>query len=108
MLVQVVHLFLTGELLVTGQCDDLHTGSHHEEGHIETDLVVTGTCGAMGDGIGTDLLGIAGDGDGLEDTLTGYRDRVAVVAQYVTEDHILQRFLVILVSHIEGDIRLGA
>ena len=44
MVVQIVHLFLTGELLIAGQGDDLHTGGHHQESHVETDLVVAGTC----------------------------------------------------------------
>ena len=60
----------------------------------------------MGDGIGADLFGIAGDGNSLEDTLAGYRNGVAVVTQHITEDHILQRFLVILVGDIEGYIGL--
>ena len=41
--VQVVHLFLTSQIAVARQGDNLHTGSHHQEGHIETDLVVTST-----------------------------------------------------------------
>ena len=42
--VQIVHLFLSREFLVAGEGDNLHTGSHHEEGHVEADLVVAGTC----------------------------------------------------------------
>ena len=43
-LIQIIYLFLAGQLLVTRQGDDLHTRSHHEECHIETDLIVAGTC----------------------------------------------------------------
>ena len=43
-LVQIVHLFLTCQFLVTCQCDDFYPRSHDEERHVETDLVVTGTC----------------------------------------------------------------
>ena len=62
----------------------------------------------MGDGIGTDFLGVAGDGNGLEDTLAGYGDGVTVITKHITEDHVFQRFLVILVGDIEGDISLSA
>ena len=60
----------------------------------------------MSDGIGTYLLGIACDGDGLEDALRAHRDGVTVVAQHITEDHILQRLLIILLCHVKGDISL--
>ena len=89
-LVQVVNLLLTRKRLVTGQCDDLYTRSHNQEGHVETDLVVAGTCTSVSDGISTNLLGVTSDGDSLEDTLRRYRDRVAVVAEHITENHVFQ------------------
>ena len=61
----------------------------------------------MGDGIGTDLLGIACNGDGLEDTLRRNRNRIAVVAHYVAVNHILQRLLVVLLRNVERYILLG-
>ena len=60
--VQIVNLFLAREFLVACQGDDFYAGSHHQESHIEADLVVAGTCRAVGDGVSPDLLGIAGDG----------------------------------------------
>ena len=42
--VQIIHLFLTRQFLVACESNDLHTGCHHKEGHVETDLVVAGTC----------------------------------------------------------------
>ena len=69
-LVQVVHLFLTTQVLVACQSDDFHTGSHHEECHIETNLVVTGTRTSVCNSAGTNLIGIASNGDSLEDTFT--------------------------------------
>ena len=69
-LVQVVHLFLTTQVLVACQGDDFHTGSHHEECHIETNLVVTGTRTSVCNSAGTNLIGIASNGDSLEDTFT--------------------------------------
>ena len=89
-LVQVVNLLLTRKRLVTGQCDDLYTRSHNQEGHVETDLVVAGTCTSVSDSISTNLLGVTSDGDSLEDTLRRYRDRVAVVAEHITENHVFQ------------------
>ena len=68
-LVEEIHLFLACQLLVTRQGDDFYAGSHHEERHVEANLVVAGACRAVGDGIGANLLGIAGDGNGLEDAL---------------------------------------
>ena len=41
-LVQIVHLFLTRQLLIACQCDDLHSRRHHEERHVEANLVVAG------------------------------------------------------------------
>ena len=38
----------------------------------------------------TNLLGVACDGDSLEDALGRYRDRVAVVAEHIAEDHVFQ------------------
>ena len=90
MLVQVVNLLLTRKRLVTSQCDDLYTRSHNQEGHVETNLVVAGTCTSVSDGVSTNLLGVTSDGDSLEDTLRRYRDRVAVVAEHITENHVFQ------------------
>ena len=90
MLVQIVNLFLSAQRMVTGQSDNLHTGSHHQEGHIETNLVVAGTRTSMCNGISTDLLGIAGDGDGLEDALRTDGNGITVVAQHITENHVFQ------------------
>ena len=90
MLVQVVNLLLTRKRLVTCQCDDLYTWSHNQEGHVETNLVVAGTCTSVSDGVSTNLLGVTSDGDSLEDTLRRYRNRVAVVAEYITENHVFQ------------------
>ena len=58
--------------LITGQCDDLYTRSHYQEGHVETNLVVAGTCTSVSDGVSTNLLGVTSDGDSLEDTLRRY------------------------------------
>ena len=107
-LVQVVHLLLTGKVTVAGQCDDLHTGSHNQEGHVETYLVVAGTGRAVGNGAGTYFTCIACNGHGLEDALAGHADGIAVVAQHIAEDHVLQRLLIVLLSNVESDILLGA
>ena len=42
-LVQVVDLLFTRESLVACEGYDLYAGSHHQEGHVETYLVVAGT-----------------------------------------------------------------
>ena len=105
-LVQIVHFFLAAQRMVARQGDNLHAGSHHEESHIETDLVVAGTRRAVCDGIGTNLLGIAGNGDSLEDALRTDGDGVTVVAQHIAENHILQRLLVVFLRHVERHIFL--
>ena len=107
-LVQVVHLFLTGELFVACQRNNLHARSHHQEGHVETYLVVAGACRAVGNRIGPNLFGITGDGDGLEDALRTDRDGVAVVAKHIAEDHIFQRLFVVLVGNVERYVFHGA
>ena len=70
--VEVVNLLLTGKGLIASERDNLNAGSHHEEGHVETNLVVTSTGRAVSDGISANLLGIACDGQCLEDTLRAY------------------------------------
>ena len=39
-LVEVIHLFLTGQVAVAGQRNDFHARTHHEERHVEAYLVV--------------------------------------------------------------------
>ena len=58
----------------------------------------------MCDGICTNLFGIASNGDSLEDTLRRNRDRITVVAQHITKNHVLERLLVILLCHVDGDV----
>ena len=62
----------------------------------------------MGNGAGTNLTGIACNGHSLENALAGYADRIAVVAQHIAEDHVLQRLLVVLLGNIQGNVLLGA
>ena len=104
--VQIVHLLLAREFLVACQGDDFHARRHHEERHVEAYLVVAGTRAAVGDGIGADFLGIAGNGDGLEDAFRAHRDGVAVIAQYVAENHVFQRLLIIFLRHVERHVCL--
>ena len=106
--VEVVHLFLAGEGLVAGEGDDLHVGAHHLEGHVETDLVIAGTGGAVGDGIGTDFLRVTGDGDGLENALGGDGDGIGAASQDIAEDHVFEALLVVLVFHVQVHEALGA
>ena len=102
--VEVVHLFLASQLLVAREGDDFHAGSHDQERHVEANLVVAGACAAVSDGFCTNLLGIACDGDSLEDAFRTDADRVTVVTQDISEDHVLQRLLVVLLRHIERHI----
>ena len=90
MLVQVVHFLLPRELLVARQRDDFHAWRHDEKRHIKAYLVVAGSRRAMGNGIGTYLVGIAGNGQGLEDALARHGDGIAVVAHDVAENHVSQ------------------
>ena len=46
----------------------------------------------LSDGVSTNLLGVTSDGDSLEDTLRRYRDRVAVVAEHITENMYFNDF----------------
>ena len=64
--VEIVHLLLAAEVAVAGEGDDLHLRTEHEEGHVETDLVVARSGGAMGDGVSPYLLGISCYGHALE------------------------------------------
>ena len=69
MVVEVVNLFFASQFVVACQCDYLHSRSHDEESHVETYLVVAGTGRTVCNGIGTNLLGVAGYRNGLEDAL---------------------------------------
>ena len=64
--VEIVHLLLAAEVAVAGEGDDLHLRTEHEEGHVETDLVVARSGGAVGDGVSPYLLGISCYGHTLE------------------------------------------
>ena len=72
MRVEVVDLLLTRQFLVAGEGDDVDARRQHLERHVETNLVVARTGRTVGNGVGTNLLGIAGNGDGLEDALRRY------------------------------------
>ena len=87
-LVQVVNLFLTAQCHVACQRNDFHARSHDEESHVEANLVVTRTRRTMSDGIGADFVGIACNGQCLEDTFGTYGDGVGTVTQYVSEYHV--------------------
>ena len=67
--IEIVDLLLTRQFLVTGERDDLHLRCHDLKGHIETNLIIAGTCRAVGDSVSLDLIGVTRNGDGLEDTL---------------------------------------
>ncbi len=64
--VEVIHFLLPRQVPVAGERDDLYAGTHHQEHHVEADLVVPRAGGAVGDGVGPDLLRIAGHGHRLE------------------------------------------
>ena len=61
----------------------------------------------MGYGISTYLVGIARNDQSLENTLRAYGDGIAVVAQHIAKDHILERLLIILLGNIKGHIPDG-
>ena len=69
MLVKVIDLEFTCKCHVACQCDDFHTRCTNKECHVKANLVVSGTCRAMSNGIGTNLIGIACNCQGLEDSL---------------------------------------
>ena len=102
--IEVVHLLLTREVAVTGQGNDFHTGCHHQEGHVETYLVIAGTRRTMCYGIGSNLLGIACYGQRLEDALRAHRNGVTVVSQHIAKHHVFQGLLVVLLCHVQRHI----
>ena len=67
--IQIIHLFLTAEVAVSCKGNDFHIGAHHQKGHIEAYLVVAGAGGAVSNGAGANLAGIAGYGNTLENAL---------------------------------------
>ena len=85
-----------------------HVRAHHQEGHVEADLVVAGAGGAVGDGVRADLIGVAGDGHALEDTLGGHGDRVGAIAEHVTVDHVFEALGVVFLRDVEGHVLGGA
>ena len=98
---QIIYLFLSRKGLVAGEGDNLHSGRHHHERHVEAYLVVAGTRTAVGDGIGIDFFGVSGNGNGLKNALAGHGDGIAVVAQHVAENHVFQRLLIIFLSDVK-------
>ena len=60
----------------------------------------------MCDGIGTDIVGVASYGNGLKDAFRTDGNGVTVVAHHVSEDHIFETFLVILLCNVERNIVL--
>ena len=60
----------------------------------------------MGNGCGANLLGIASNGQSLEDAFRADRNGVAIIAKDITEDHVLQGLLVVFLRHVEGDVLL--
>ena len=106
-LVQIIHFLLTAQVAVARECDDLHPRRHHQEGHVETNLVVACPGRAMGYRVGPHLVGITCDGDGLENTLGRHRNRVTVVAQHITIYHVTQALFIILLRHVQRDVFLG-
>ena len=107
-LLQVVDLFLAAQGHIAGQRDNLHVRSQYQESHIETDLVVTGSGRTMGDSVGANLVRVAGDRQGLEDTLGTYGDRIRTITQHVSENHVLQALLVILFRNVDRHVFRGA
>ena len=69
MFVEVVDLVLAGEGHITCKGYDFHTGRTHKKCHVETYLVVAGTGRTVCNGIGTNLVGIARNGQCLKDSL---------------------------------------
>ena len=108
MLIEVINLLLTAQCLVTSHGYYLLTRRKDLECHIETNLVVTGSGTSVSNGIGSNLIGIAGNGDSLEDTLRRNGDWIAVITEDIAKDHELQRLLIVLLSNIKGDILLSA
>ena len=103
-LLQVVDLILACECHIACRGDDADLGSQNLEGHIETYLVVTCACRAVCNVVGANLFGVLDDGDSLEDTLRRYRDGIGTVTQYVTEYHIFNALLVILLLDVECSV----
>ena len=106
--VEVVHLLLTAQVAVAREGDDFHVGAHDEESHVEPHLVVAGSRGTVGDGIGSDFLGVARNGHALENTFGRHGDGVDIVAQHVAVDHELEALLVVFVGNVERHVLLCA
>lgn len=106
--IKIIHLLAAGQVTIARERDYLHVGTHHEEGHVETYLVIARPGRAVSDGVRADLVGIAGDGDALENALGRDGDGVNVIAEDVAIDHELQTLVVIFTRHVEGDVLRSA
>ena len=104
MLIEVVYFLLTRKVAVASKGDNLHTGSEHQECHVEAYLVVAGTGRTVCYGMGTYLVGISCNGYGLKYALTAHTDGITVVAKHIAIYHIAKRLVVIFVSNVEGYI----
>ena len=103
-LAQIFNFLVARESIVAGKRDDFHIRSHDKESHVETHLVVARTGRTVRDGIGTDFVGIARNGECLENTFRTYGNRICTVAEHVAIYHIAQALLVIFLCHVKRHI----
>ena len=108
MLVQIVHLELTGKGHVSGQCYYLDSRGHDEKRHIETYLVIASTSRAVGDGIRTDFLCVFRNRHGLENPLRRYRNRISSIPEDIAINHKSDAVRIVFSGDIQGHIFLGA
>ena len=100
MFFQIVDFVVAAQCHIACQRDDLDIRSQHQECHVEADLVVSGSCGTVGDRIGTDLVCIAGDCQRLKNTFRTDGDRISTVTEYISEDHIFQALFIIFFCYV--------
>ena len=105
---QVADLLFAAEAFLADQRDHFNLRCDDVEHHIETHLVVTGARTAVAKVIGSDLLGIFGNGRRLRHTLGADRNRISGIFQHIAEDHVFDCRIVIVLRHIERYVALHA
>ena len=105
--VQIVYLFLTAQCHVACQGDDFHARSHYKESHVEAYLVVARAGRPMRNGICAYFVGIACNGQCLEDTFGTYGYGISAVTQHIAEYHVFQALFVIFLRYVQSDIFYG-
>src|SRR5687768_9194449 len=86
---EVVNFLLAAKLHVAYWRQDLHSGNHDVEYHIEPYLVVTCSGASVGDKLRVHFLYVLGDEECLAEPLGAYTKGIGIILKYVAVYEVL-------------------